>query len=152
MKTLNFLIICMIGLTMFAIMGFVLFLRESNISTQQQFTISLFQKNSSSKLIIEGLNDTYLIAHPVEFNITTISKECSRPHITLTNENGNVIWTEKRDPMFCDMRFSWPNTPQSWHLTEGDLGRLVVYENGVYKITISFIGNTIEKDLHVVTK
>ncbi len=151
MKKWNLLIIGMIGLALIATVGFVLFLMESNIANQQKSTISLFQKNSSGiKLTVDGLNDTYLVGQHINFNITTTSKECSRPHIMLTNKNGNVTWTERPAPMFCDARPSWSDT-RNWRLTEGDLGSLTVYEKGVYKITISFLGNVIEKNLHIVT-
>jgi hypothetical protein len=140
-----------IGLAILAIAGFALYFMESSIVSQQNSEISIFQRNSTGiKLSVDSLNDQYLVGQQIDFNITTTSKQCSRPSVIVTSENGTIIWTSRPDPMYCDIvANSWPRT-QNWHLTEGGLGSLAIYEEGIYKIGISFLGNTIEKTLRII--
>lgn len=140
-----------IGLVILAIAGFALYFMESSIVSQQNSEISIFQRNSTGiKLSVDILNDQYLVGQPIEFNITTTSKQCSRPSVVVTSENGTIIWTSRLDPMYCDIvTNSWTVT-QNWHLTEGSLGSLVIYEEGIYKIGISFLGNTMEKTIRII--
>lgn len=151
MKSLYIAIITGTGISIIVISTFLFFFMMPNRTNQQNLEIRPSQINTSIITIsIEGLNETYLVGQQINFNITTTSGECSRPSITLTNENGSVVWTNRPDPMFCDMMTSWPTT-WHWKLDSGDLGTLQVNETGIYKITISLFGKTMEREFSVVS-
>ncbi|MDE1814848.1 MAG: hypothetical protein KGI05_09345, partial [Thaumarchaeota archaeon] len=102
------------------------------------------------KIVVSGLNDTYLVGQRINFNLTTTSKECSRPHVTLTSANGSIVWTNKPDFMFCDVTSaSWQPLPWHWILDDGGLGSIRISETGTYKMTITFLGKIFEKEISI---
>ncbi|MDE1863063.1 MAG: hypothetical protein KGI33_09140 [Thaumarchaeota archaeon] len=149
MKTLHLAIITGTGISIIIATTILLIIPSNNGNHTMQGSPS--QINTSViGIAVNGLNDTYYVGHPIKFGIITNSTECSRPHVTLTNENGNVVWANRPDVMFCDIiSSSWPTT-WHWNLDSGDLGSLQVNETGTYKITISFFGKTLEKQFSVI--
>ena len=102
------------------------------------------------KIVVSGLNDTYLVGQRINFNLTTTSKECSRPHVTLTSANGSIVWTNRPDFMFCDViSASWEPLPWHWILDDGGLGSIRINETGTYKMTITFLGKIFEKEINI---
>ena len=152
MKTLHLTIITGTGIGLVVIMIFLLFLMTPNGSNQQNPEIhSSYENSSDVKIIVNDLNDTYLVGQRINFNLTTISKECSRPHLTLTEENGSMVWTSRPDAMFCDViSASWHTAPRHWTIDSGGLGNLQVNKTGIYKMTIQFLGKTLEKQFSVI--
>ncbi|HET7336473.1 MAG TPA: hypothetical protein VFJ23_01105 [Candidatus Nitrosotalea sp.] len=150
MKTLYFSIIIGTGIAVAIIVSFMLFFMMSGRFNQHNSEHILTQENSSDvKLTVSGLNDTYLVGQRINFNITTTAKGCSWPHVIVTRENGSILWNDSHNPMFCDtIANSGPQT-WNWNFDNGSLGSLAIRDAGTYKMTISFHGNTMEKDLRI---
>ena len=115
-----------------------------------KITPSSEENSHDVKIAVSGLNDTYLVGQRINFNLTTTSKECSRPHVTLTSANGSIVWTNRPDVMYCDVTSaSWQPLPWHWRLDDGGLGSMRINETGTYKITITFLGKIFEKEITI---